>query len=203
MLDEHLGREVIQDLIQPPQDKSFGPAIGGVPPPNLVVRLPHDNRGIDVGEDAPDGLISRHRRDDRPSLNTDYECVFVIEDQAFSRALGLELVHRFRNLRSGRLVELDASASESGRRVTRPTELTRPLHVALTLTFVLGKQAIKGRPKASIDFSARVARSRQVGTEVAGTNPSDAHAAPPSVSELVPLVSTLRMDPMVISMPST
>ena len=31
---ECLGREVIQDLIQPPQDVSFGPAIGGAPPPN-------------------------------------------------------------------------------------------------------------------------------------------------------------------------
>ena len=98
---ECLGREVIQDLIQPPQDVSFGPAIGGVPPPDMVVRLPHDNRGIDVGEDAPDGFISGHRCDDRPSLNTDNECVFVIEDEALSRSLRLELVHGFRDLRSG------------------------------------------------------------------------------------------------------
>ena len=84
---ERLGREIVQDLIQPPQDKSFGPAIGGVPPPNLVARLPHDNRGIDVGKDAPDGFVSSHRRDDRPSLNTDNECVFVIENKALSGAL--------------------------------------------------------------------------------------------------------------------
>ena len=117
---ECLGREVIQDLIQPPQDVSFGPAIGGVPLPKLVARLPHDNRGIDVGEDAPDGFISGHRCDDRPSLNTDNECVFVIEDQALPGALRLELVHGFRDLRGGRLIEFDATATESGRRVTRP-----------------------------------------------------------------------------------